>query len=170
MGAPAELQPLIGSTLHTTRIIITKCAARLQRTATCQQLQQQQAARSSTSLMAARPQPAHCCSCNSSTRRIIRAAAAARPRRHTAASATAAGSSAPAPLDADGVRRYVAATPALSDLLGPPAGLQVQELLDGVINVVWAGECRQRHSQLLLAGAQRTTRPDATLAARLLRL
>lgn len=43
-------------------------------------------------------------------------------------------------LDAAGIQQVVHCSAALCQLLGGPEGLQVEELLDGVINVVFAGE------------------------------
>lgn len=43
-------------------------------------------------------------------------------------------------LNADSIRQFVAADKQLAQLLGGAEGLRVQELLDGVINTVFAGE------------------------------
>jgi hypothetical protein len=47
-------------------------------------------------------------------------------------------------LDAAGISQLVRSTPSLMQLLGSADDLSVQELLDGVINVVYAGERQQK--------------------------
>ena len=46
-------------------------------------------------------------------------------------------------LDDATIRQYVANSPLLLDLLGNPGCLEIEELLDGVINLVYVGESAQ---------------------------